>query len=321
MSSARLTAGARFARPICTAALTMVSPGRLLLSSPAAARPCKARILLVDQQTLTALDLGAAAFHRSTDGGATWTFGGTPFNGAQVDFAPSMAALTQLPTVPATLLASSGVGVFRSIDGGVTWMVSSSGLSAASIVQLSADARDMNAVYAATASAGIYHSADSGRTWRIFNAGLDTLETFSVLASGGSVIAGTSSGARLCVDHQCAGGSVQQRGKVIEFYNTAPNHYFMAANASEAAGIDAGSAGPGWARTNATFNAWNAAAAAPYNAAQVFGFYGTPHIGPNSHFYTLSSAEFAKVVGDRGWSYEYGNWFWTIAPTARPVSG
>ena len=85
---------------------------------------------------------------------------------------------------------------------------------------------------------------------------------------------------------------------------------------AEAVGIDAGHAGPGWVRTNATFNAWLTAADAPFEAAQVFRFYGTPNIGPNSHFYTLSSAEFSNVLRDRGWTYEYGNWFWTLPPSA-----
>ena len=274
------------------------------------------RALLIDPHAPATLYLAAAGFHRSTDGGATWTLGGSPFNNVHPESVPPVASLALLPTTPATLLASSGSGVFRSADGGLTWTASSLGLSAASIVQLSVDANDANLVYAATDSAGIYQSLDGGHTWSAFNAGLDTMETLSVLAAGGGVLAGTRGGARLCVDHQCAGGKVAQQGKLIEFYNTTLNHYFMTANAAEAAGIDTGSAGPGWVRTNATFNVWLTPADAPYTAAQVYRFYGTPNVGPNSHFYTISSAEFAKVLDDRGWYYEYGNWFWTIAPTA-----
>lgn len=279
-----------------------------------------AQLLLADPQTPRVLYLAAGGFLRSVDGGATWALGGSPFavvSSAEASFAASsVKALAQLPTVPVTLLASSGVGVYRSVDGGATWTPSSSGLSAAAVVQLSVDPLDVNSVYAATDSAGIYHSVDAGYTWSAFNTGLDAMETFSVLASGGSVIAGTRSGARRCADHQCAGGAAQQKGVAVEFYNTLLNHYFMTADAAEVAGIDAGSAGPGWVRTNATFNAWPTAADAPYNASQVYRFYGTPKIGPNSHFYTISSAEFANVLHDRGWTYEYGNWFWVIAPTA-----
>jgi serine protease len=33
-------------------------------------------------------------------------------------------------------------------------------------------------------------------------------------------------------------------------------------------------------------------------------FFGTPGIGPNSHFYTTDAAECAKVKADRFWTYE-----------------
>ena len=86
---------------------------------------------------------------------------------------------------------------------------------------------------------------------------------------------------------------------VIEFYNTLLNHYFVTANAGEAAGIDAGAAGPGWSRTGETWRAWLAGPLP--NAAEVCRFYGTIEInpatgqrwGPNSHFYTLEAPECA----------------------------
>ena len=43
---------------------------------------------------------------------------------------------------------------------------------------------------------------------------------------------------------------------VIEFYNSGLKHYFITASAEEAAGIDAGTAGPGWSRTGETWPAW-----------------------------------------------------------------
>ena len=36
---------------------------------------------------------------------------------------------------------------------------------------------------------------------------------------------------------------------VVEFYNANLDHYFLTADANEAAAIDNGSAGPGWSRT------------------------------------------------------------------------
>ena len=70
---------------------------------------------------------------------------------------------------------------------------------------------------------------------------------------------------------------------VVEFYNTTLDHYFLTADAVEAAAIDAGAAGPGWTRTGLTFK--------PGGAAQVCRFYGHPLIGPNSHFYTAFPLE------------------------------
>ena len=76
--------------------------------------------------------------------------------------------------------------------------------------------------------------------------------------------------------------------QVIEFYNTLLDNFFITANASEAAAIDNGSAGPGWGRTGSTF-------AAGGNTS-VCRFYGSLSPGPNSHFYTADAAECASLV-------------------------
>ncbi|RFC32068.1 MAG: hypothetical protein DID91_2727703605 [Candidatus Nitrotoga sp. MKT] len=70
---------------------------------------------------------------------------------------------------------------------------------------------------------------------------------------------------------------------VVEFYNTNLDHYFITANAGEAAGIDGGSAGPGWIRTGNSFKSGGSTA--------VCRFYGSQIPGPNSHFYTSSTSE------------------------------
>jgi subtilisin family serine protease len=70
---------------------------------------------------------------------------------------------------------------------------------------------------------------------------------------------------------------------VIEFYNTNLDHYFITASSSEAAAIDSGSAGPGWSRTGYTFKSGG--------NTPVCRFYGSQSPGPNSHFYTVDSAE------------------------------
>lgn len=85
-----------------------------------------------------------------------------------------------------------------------------------------------------------------------------------------------------------------------EFYNTTLKHYFVTASSSEAKGIDNGAAGPGWIRTGYSFNVAEAVA----GTVPVCRFYGTPGVGPNSHFYTADAGECAFVKKDPGWFYE-----------------
>ncbi len=98
---------------------------------------------------------------------------------------------------------------------------------------------------------------------------------------------------------------------VVEFYNTTLKHYFVTADAVEAAGIDAGGAGPGWIRTNGRFSAFKYATD-DNGLLAVCRFYGSTAIdpatglrrGPNSHFYTSNAAECEQVKQDPGWTYE-----------------
>lgn len=70
---------------------------------------------------------------------------------------------------------------------------------------------------------------------------------------------------------------------VIEFYNTNLDNYFITTDASEAAAIDSGSAGPGWGRTGKSFKSGG--------TTPVCRFYGSQSPGPNSHFYTVDAGE------------------------------
>lgn len=111
--------------------------------------------------------------------------------------------------------------------------------------------------------------------------------------------------------------------RVIEFYNVDLKHYFITASPAEAAGIDAGAAGPGWQRTGENFRAWQPASAAslagvPQLARTLCRFYGTPGRGPNSHFYTIDVPECDFVRQDPGWTFEnYA--FYAYAPLTTPV--
>lgn len=89
--------------------------------------------------------------------------------------------------------------------------------------------------------------------------------------------------------------------RVTEFYNSNLNHYFITPYTSEANGILLGAAGPGWARTEIDFNAWQDASS---TGGPVCRFYGTPGRGPNSHFFTADAGECAFVKQDPGWTFE-----------------
>ena len=87
---------------------------------------------------------------------------------------------------------------------------------------------------------------------------------------------------------------------VVEFHNALTGHYFMTADRGEAAGIEAGHAGPGWLRTGLQFHAF--ARTAPSQPAcgdcglPVYRFYAP---GPNSHVFTADPQE-AHILGQPG---------------------
>jgi len=97
---------------------------------------------------------------------------------------------------------------------------------------------------------------------------------------------------------------VESAANVVEFYNVTLNHYFVTADPAEAAAIDAGVAGAGWARTGLSWKSGG--------TSRACRFYGSPEAdaqsglrrGPNSHFYTIDSDECAVVQGDPGWKFE-----------------
>lgn len=99
---------------------------------------------------------------------------------------------------------------------------------------------------------------------------------------------------------------------VVEYFNVGLGHYFLAMNPNEMAAIDAGSAGPGWVRTGFGFDAYPVTlppgtyCGRPDCGMPVSRFYGTPGLGPNSHFYTANpvEAQFLQRAGS-GWSFEH----------------
>jgi uncharacterized delta-60 repeat protein len=122
-------------------------------------------------------------------------------------------------------------------------------------------------------------------------AGYTTVDAFMAVDGFVTVLAQKTSGLR-----DGALIRMQAVGDIVEFSNSILDHYFIALDGAEAAGIDNGAAGPGWSRTKVAMR--------PGGLASVCRFYGTPGIGPNSHFYTAQPAECALVKKDPGWTLE-----------------
>ena len=87
----------------------------------------------------------------------------------------------------------------------------------------------------------------------------------------------------------------------VEFHNQSLDHYFITAEPAEAAMLDAGVVVPGWRRTQFDFKVRPAGDPRGLAACR---FFGTPGIGPNSHFYTIDAAECAKVRVNPFWTFE-----------------
>ncbi|MEP7062393.1 MAG: hypothetical protein ABI881_08340 [Betaproteobacteria bacterium] len=88
---------------------------------------------------------------------------------------------------------------------------------------------------------------------------------------------------------------------VVEFFNESLGHYFMTANANEIAILDAGVAIQGWTRTGEVFKAWPIGSA---HGQQVCRYFGTPGVGPNTHFYSVDPNECAILSHDPQWTFE-----------------
>ncbi|MDQ6619678.1 MAG: hypothetical protein M3Z31_08280, partial [Pseudomonadota bacterium] len=99
---------------------------------------------------------------------------------------------------------------------------------------------------------------------------------------------------------------------VTEFHRDANDHYFITGEPAEAAMLDAGTIVRGWTRTGFAFKAWPAGSPSGVATCR---FFGTPGVGPDSHFYTNSASECATVRANPAWTYE------GIAFNALPAAG
>ncbi len=98
-------------------------------------------------------------------------------------------------------------------------------------------------------------------------------------------------------------GAAEPTAIAVEYFNTNLGHYFVTADPAEMQSVEGGGAGPGWMRTGGRFGVFLNGADAP-GLSPVCRFYGTPGVGPNSHFYTANPAECELVKHDSGWFYE-----------------
>jgi hypothetical protein len=104
--------------------------------------------------------------------------------------------------------------------------------------------------------------------------------------------------------------------EVVEYYHADLDHYFITADPSEIATLDAGR-GYGWARTQGSFHAY-APSGPTTGVVPVCRFYGLPSAGLDSHFYTASPEECDDTVRKyaSSWQKESGNVFRTGVPDA-----
>jgi len=116
-----------------------------------------------------------------------------------------------------------------------------------------------------------------------------------------SVEGGLDDRKELYVDPTGGGGVPGEVVDTIEYYNASLDHYFITAFAEEAADLDAGGQVQGWKRTGFAFRSWKAGTGSGNDACR---FFGTPGVGPNSHFYTISASECEKVKGNPSWTFE-----------------
>ncbi|CAH1385536.1 Delta-60 repeat domain-containing protein [Candidatus Nitrotoga sp. M5] len=111
--------------------------------------------------------------------------------------------------------------------------------------------------------------------------GMLSVEALALDANSRLLVAGQDATSAVLARYDLSGALASM--PVVEFYNTNLDHYFITADATEAAAIDEGSAGPGWIRTGNSFKSGG--------STPICRFYGSQIPGPNSHFYTLAGAE------------------------------
>ena len=252
---------------------------------------------------------------RSIDGGNTFQqVSGTETLRGVLFADPHHSQTFYLSGVP---FGSQPTRFYRSIDSGLTWnfVALDPVLSeqTGAIVDLHFSETRPDRVDAITSTGMLVRSEDAGATWKTLSMGPNPDNSAFVVQFGRH---DPTTAYMVTFDHGILAYTIAREAPVdvVEFYNTVLDHYFITAAAEEADGIDRGAAGPGWSRTGYSFRAWIASAATLPNIRPVCRFYGTPGVGPNSHFYTIDIGECATVQNDPGWKLEATAVFFAHSP-------
>ena len=156
-----------------------------------------------------------------------------------------------------------------------------------------------------------------GRVLDIVTAASRNFE-FGTACANGSLCGAGLLDAGLALQTTTSGSAMAPAGTVavVEYYRTDRDHYFMSADPSEIAFVDA-ALNNTWQRTGEVFYAWTNPLLAPPGAQPVCRFY-SPLTLIDSHFYTASASECQFIVNRwRGtWLLENAAAFYVLTPDA-----
>lgn len=228
-------------------------------------------------------------FWFSADAGTAWR---------RVEAVPGGAAsVWSRADRPATIVLLSDAGLYRSDDAGAAFVRLGDNFDR-DLRFILFDTRTADDMYAVGRLGQVYASGDGGRGW-IQVAGVvpDLAAGFYSASmspwSAGTLYAGTPYGVLKMVAR--AGTASAQ-----EFFHPLFGHYFVTADAAEAANLLVGELPP-WRPTGRSFDVWDAATAAGSATCRFFSASFAPR---SSHFYTPYAEECAQLRAGDTWVYE-----------------
>jgi hypothetical protein len=161
---------------------------------------------------------------------------------------------------------------------------------------------------------GIVYDSGAAQVRAFISYGIDTRK-----GGGGSTAPGRAVAALLAVP-QSGPPPSPTSVKIVEFYNSALDHYFITAFPDEIAKLDNGTF-VGWTRTGQSFDAYGIGSTGRTSRHPVCREYGRPDVGIDSHFYSASPDECVATLinGGGAWVLEASEVFEMDLPDA--VSG